>query len=475
MRPNRRILTQLAFFAVITVVAGTTMALNYMRLPELLFGAGHYRVTVELPAAAGLYRNGNVTYRGTEVGRVLDVRLSGAAVVAELSLKSEIPIPADLDARVHSQSAIGEQYVALLPRTGDGPRLKDGDVIRLDRTSVPPDINGLLNATNAGLDAVPGDNLQTTVDEAFVAAGGLGPELSRLVRGSTTLATDARRDLDSLTALIDGAAPVLDSQTSTAGSVHLWAAHLADITDQVRSHDAELTRLLGHGPAAVDELRQAVDRVAPTVPVLMANMVSAGQVALTYQASIEQLLVLLPQNTAVVQAAGLADRNLKSPYKGGYLSFNLNVNLPPICATGYLPPQQRRTATKIDNPPRPAGDIYCRIPQDAPFNVRGARNLPCQSRPGKRAPTVRMCESDENYVPLNDGFNWKGDPNATLSGQAVPQVPAAPAPLPIAVAEYDQASGSYVGPDGQIYTQHDLSAAADGERTWQAMLLPPSG
>ena len=42
--------------------------------------------------------------------------------------------------------------------------------------------------------------------------------------------------------------------------------------------------------------------------------------------------------------------------------------------------------------------------------------------PGKRAPSVAMCESDENYVPLNDGFNWKGDPNATISGQAIPQL-----------------------------------------------------
>ncbi len=30
------------------------------------------------------------------------------------------------------------------------------------------------------------------------------------------------------------------------------------------------------------------------------------------------------------------------------------------------------------------------------LNVRGARNIPCETRPGKRAPTVKMCESDEN-------------------------------------------------------------------------------
>ena len=55
------------------------------------------------------------------------------------------------------------------------------------------------------------------------------------------------------------------------------------------------------------------------------------------------------------------------------------------------------------------------------MNVRGVRNIPCETKPGKRAPTVELCESDEQYVPLNDGLNWKGDPNATLSGQGVPQ------------------------------------------------------
>ena len=50
--------------------------------------------------------------------------------------------------------------------------------------------------------------------------------------------------------------------------------------------------------------------------------------------------------------------------------------------------------------------------------MRGARNIPCETVPGKRAPTVKLCESNEQYVPLNDGYNWKGDPNATLSGQA---------------------------------------------------------
>ncbi|HZN84476.1 MAG TPA: MCE family protein, partial [Mycobacterium sp.] len=82
----------------------------------------------------------------------------------------------------------------------------------------------------------------------------------------------------------------------------------------------------------------------------------------------------------------------------------------------------------------------------------------------------------------NDGYNWKGDPNATWTGQDIPQQPpgspptAAPpaaVPAPIAVAPYDPATGTYVGPDGKVYTQSDLANTAPEEKTWQTMLIPP--
>lgn len=178
--------------------------------------------------------------------------------------------------------------------------------------------------------------------------------------------------------------------------------------------------MLQDGAPAAEEARALFDRLQPTLPIVLANLVSVGEIAAVYRGNIEQLLVLLPQGAAAVQAVGVANRNTKQAYNGGFLSFNLNLNLPPACNTGFLPAQQIRAAALEDYPPAPDGDLYCRVPQDSPFNVRGARNTPCVEKPGKRAPTVAICESDENYVPLNDGYNWKGDPNATLSGQAMP-------------------------------------------------------
>jgi phospholipid/cholesterol/gamma-HCH transport system substrate-binding protein len=479
---HRRIKIQLAIFVVVATTAMTIMAVGYIRLPALLFGVGHYTVTVELPEAAGLYKTANVTYRGVEVGRVSDVHLTATGVDAVLSLQDGIDIPSDLDAAVHSQTAIGEQFVALVPRTDTAAPLKNGDVIPRSRTSVPPDINALLDAANTGVQAIPHNNLKTAIDESYLAVGGLGPQLARLIKGSTSLAIDSRENLDALTTLIDKSPLVLDSQTDSGGAIRSWAAHLADITGQLRAQDRAVAGVIDRGGAAADQVRQLLDRIAPTLPVLLANLVSVGKVAVVYRNDLEQLLVLLPQSTQELQAVFLANLNTKQPYKGFYLAFNTNLNLPPPCTTGFLPAQQQRSPTFEDYPDRPAGDFYCRIPQDAPFNVRGARNIPCETVPGKRAPTVKLCESDQPYVPLNNGMSWKGDPNATLSGQDIPQQipgrapdssprPAAP-PLPIAAAQYDPATGTYVGPDGHVYTQSDLAQTAPKERTWQSMLTP---
>ncbi|MGD1238717.1 MCE family protein [Mycobacterium seoulense] len=478
---SRKIKIQLIVFFIVAVGAMATMGLGYVRVPAM-FGVGQYRVKVQLSESGNLYANANVTYRGTEVGRVTAVRLTDTGVEADLSLRSDVRIPSDLDAQVHSQSAIGEQYVALLPRNGASAPLRDGDVIARSRTSVPPDISSLLDAANRGVRAIPNHNLKTVIDESYTAFGGMGPELSEMVTGASALATDAKKNLDALTTLIDGAKPLLDSQSDTSDAVQAWAAHLATITGELQTHDGDVAGLIHQGGPAAAEGRRLFDRLNPTLPIILANLVSVGQVAVVYHNDIEQLLVLLPQGIAQLQGIGLANLNTKQDYRGAFLSFKLNLNLPPVCTTGFLPAQQRRVATFVDAPDRPAGDVYCRTPQDAMWNPRGARNIPCETVPGKRAPTVKMCESDQEYVPLNDGNNWKGDPNATLSGQGIPQLPPetpqpqAPPPPPapaLAAAEYDPATGTYVGPDGNVYTQADLAQTAPKEHTWQSMLIPP--
>ncbi|BBX00494.1 mammalian cell entry protein [Mycolicibacterium moriokaense] len=491
VRLPRTVWIQLAILAAVTVIAGGIMAFGFVNVPALI-GIGRYNVILELPSSGGLYPTSVVTYRGSEVGRVTSVEVTRDGVQAVLKLDSSTKIPSDVTAEVHSRSAVGEQFVQLIPSTDDSDAnfLRAGDVIGVDRVQVPPEIGSLLDATNQALQAIPQDNLRTVVDEAATAVAGLGPELSRIVDGSTALAIEAGRTVDPITKLIDQSPPVLNSQVQTADSIETWANRMASITGQLKAQDTAFAGLLTQGGPALEEGRALFDRMAPALPILLADMVSLGDIAVAYRSDIEQLLVLFPQGTAVMSAIILPNSGTKQDYKGVYLDFNLNLNLPPPCNTGFLPVRQQRSPSLQDAPERPAGELYCRVPQDSGLNVRGVRNIPCETVPGKRAPSVEICESDEQYVPLNDGYNWKGDPNATLSGQGVPQYapgldprlpppagtgtaipPAAAPPPPVVAVPYDPATGEYVGPDGQRHTQANLAHA--GNQTWQSMLIPP--
>src|ERR1700742_2404619 len=127
LRLNHRTWIQLSILTLVTVVSCGAMAFNFMKLPATLFGIGEYNVTVELPQSGGLYQTSVVTYRGTDVGQVKSIEVTATAVRAVLAMRAGIKVPSDVQASVHSRSAIGEQYIELTPQPGG----KDGEHSRL--------------------------------------------------------------------------------------------------------------------------------------------------------------------------------------------------------------------------------------------------------------------------------------------------------------------------------------------------------
>ncbi len=71
--------------------------------------------------------------------------------------------------------------------------------------------------------------------------------------------------------------------------------------------------------------------------ILLANLVSVGQVT-HYHNDIVSALVVFPMAIAAERAGILANLNAKQAYREGqYLSFNLNLNLPPRYHRHFLP------------------------------------------------------------------------------------------------------------------------------------------
>jgi hypothetical protein len=187
--------------------------------------------------------------------------------------------------------------------------------------------------------------------------------------------------------------------------------------------------------------------------------------------------------------------------------FRIQMADPNPCTVGFLPPSQWRSPADLTTLDTPDG-LYCKLPQDSPIVVRGARNSPCMGVPGKRAPTVEECYSDKPYEPLAMRQHTVGpyplDPNLISQGvppddrvdfqerifapvegtppppgvppgvvppaPPPPGVPPAPSEPSLAIAHYDPATGQYATPDGNVGAQTDLAAPP---KSWQDMLIGP--
>ena len=411
---TRFVRIQLTIFTIASIVGILAMVFVYMQVPTLL-GLGRMTVTMELPAAGGLYRFGNVTYRGVEVGKVTSVQLTRDGAKAVLSLNSSAKIPANLQADVRSISAVGEQFVDLRPRTDSGPYLHDGSVIAKRDTTIPQDVGPLLDQTSALINSIPKDKLSALLDESFKGFNGAGYDLGSLADSSAKLSGDLNRVGDNTAALYNDSGPLLDSQAETSDSIKTWARSLSGVTQQLVTDDAKFRTLLRKAPPAFDEVSRLLEAIKPTLPVLLANLTTLGQILVVYHAGIEQLLVILPPSVAGIEAV-TPSRNDTGWALG---DFAITISDPIPCTVGFLPPSMWRSpadTTTIDTP----DNLYCKLPQDSPILVRGARNAPCQDRPGKRAPTVEICDSDQPYKPLAMRQHALGpypfDPNMVSQG-----------------------------------------------------------
>src|SRR5262245_29646281 len=125
---TRFIKIQLIIFTILTILAVGVLGLYYLRLPSLA-GVGQYTLYAELERSGGLYATGNVTYRGTQIGKVTAVEPTETGARATMSIDNEYKIPANASANVHSVSAIGEQYLDLVSTGDTGQYLSPGSTI----------------------------------------------------------------------------------------------------------------------------------------------------------------------------------------------------------------------------------------------------------------------------------------------------------------------------------------------------------
>src|ERR1700712_433337 len=343
---TRFIKIQLIIFTILTIIALLVLGIYYLRLPSVV-GIGQYELKAELPRSGGLYATANVTYLGTQIGKVTAVTPTERGAEAVMSIDSDIKIPADATANVHSVSAIGEQYLDLVS-TADKPGqyLAPGSTIA--NGTVPSEVGPALDAANKGLAVLPKEKIDSLLTETSQAVGGLGPALQRLVDSTTAIASDFKDNLGPVDDIINNSTPILDSQVNSGDAISQWAANLNTIASQTAEQDQALRSGLQQAAPTADQGTAVFGDVREALPQTLANLAIVTDMLKRYHKGLEQALVILPQGATAAQAGTIFEGE-------GLLHFGLSVGQPPPCLTGFLPASEWRSPADPSTKPLPDG------------------------------------------------------------------------------------------------------------------------
>jgi phospholipid/cholesterol/gamma-HCH transport system substrate-binding protein len=221
---------------------------------QVRLGAQPFDVTARFPRAGGLFQGSYVAYRGVDVGRVSAIHLKPQGVDATLALNPGTKVPANTRAIVHDLSAVGEQYIDLVPTSSAGPDLRRGDVIDMRATQVPLTISDLLTNTSLFANSINTQQLSQLLQTLTTALGGTGPQLRTILQAGQSLTADLNAVKPQTDTLINSGNTLLHAAAQTNPDVAQISTNLDQLTAQLKASNADIQALITNGNTALPQL-----------------------------------------------------------------------------------------------------------------------------------------------------------------------------------------------------------------------------
>jgi phospholipid/cholesterol/gamma-HCH transport system substrate-binding protein len=428
---------QLIAFMLVTVLAVGYGTINYFNLGALI--SPPYEVRAQFETAGGIYQRADVDLLGTKVGTVRRIEPGpGSATTVVLALDKDVKIPRDVRATIGNKSAIGEQYVELAPQSAGGPSLRDGDVIELSRTTSPIDVAVLLKDLDALAGSIPTDDLATVMKELSTGLDGVGGTLGHLIDNSDRLSKASLDNVEDLTALIDDAVTVLDTQVDRGPQTVAYLRELAGLTSELHRIDASFAELFGKGVLAGVEVSNVLADNQAALPVLLNQLVSVTTVATERTDAMRKFLVLFPYALEVgatgVRRCGSYDAKTGKPVESTcrydaqgrpFYSAYLGMQLPQFpgtppyfpCTKGYegttkyqpngRPLSGTGPSQKVDSPVNMEAGCTAPLTDPNTPNVRGSKSIIGDaSDAGRVAPRWAEVTPYAGVPEGRDGLAW---------------------------------------------------------------------
>nr|WP_042182653.1 MlaD family protein [Kibdelosporangium sp. MJ126-NF4]CEL15127.1 MCE-family protein Mce1F [Kibdelosporangium sp. MJ126-NF4]CTQ93277.1 MCE-family protein Mce1F [Kibdelosporangium sp. MJ126-NF4] len=364
---TKRTRLQIVAFFVIAVIAVVYALIRFTDIGKV-FGHDGYTVKLQLADSGGIFTNAEVTYRGVQVGRVGEIRLTKTGIEVDLLIQPDAPrIPAELKAVVANRSAVGEQFVDLQPHKDTSPYLSGTSVIAAENTETPLSTDKVLRDLDDLVVSVPTESLKTVVDELDKAFTGTGPDLQQLLDSTGTFTKAARENLPQTIELLRNAGVVLDTQNLEAGNIKSFSTSLAQLNEQLKNSDGDIRKLIAVTPQAAEQVTGLLRESGSNLSVVLANLLTTSNILATRTNGLELMFVAYPGVAAGARAVAPGDGT-------AHLGLALNLFNPPPCVKGYEGTKRRPgdDATVVPTNEK----AYCAEPLGSPISVRGSQNAP---------------------------------------------------------------------------------------------------
>lgn len=279
-------------------------------------GAQPFRVTVIAPSAGGVYPGAVVSYRGVPVGKVDRLDLRTDSVHIEVALRPGIHVAADSAVHIKELSALGEQYLDLVPPGPGGPDLHAGSTIPASQVTVPIPISAALLDLGSLLRSVgPGDvaRVETFLYQAFDRTG---PDLRTIVVTGQDLFHALVAAQAGTVSLIQDGQPVLDTFQQTDTQFTTFAAGLRSISGELARDNSSLQALIANGTAAASGLDAFLAANGTSLSQTISSLGTLSGIAQTYQPSVQQFFQVFPVVTG----------QLASTATSGQITGQLDIN-----------------------------------------------------------------------------------------------------------------------------------------------------
>jgi phospholipid/cholesterol/gamma-HCH transport system substrate-binding protein len=263
-----------------------------------------YRVVGHFASAVGLYPGDQVRVVGVPVGSIESISPEADSVKITMTVQDSVKLPTDVRAVIVAPNLVAARFIQFTPPHKQGPAMKDGDTIGLDRTAVPvewDDVKSELTELSQQLGPQAGQvqgPLSGFINQAADTLDGNGDSFRRALRELSQTAGrlgDSRTDLFGT---VKNLQILINALSTSNEQIVQFSGHLASVSQVLADSSAGLDDTLGSLNQALSDVRGFLNENNGVLIDNVNRLTDLTSLVSNQSDDVEQILHVLPNAMA---------------------------------------------------------------------------------------------------------------------------------------------------------------------------------